>query len=59
MVNMGAGEYSLVIRKSARNQGHGLVLLAAADRKWSLDFSRQHYTVEGRALVVKYLNQGA
>lgn len=58
-VSMGVGEYCLVIRKSERNQGYGLALLEAADRRWSLDFWRQDYTVEGRALVVKYLNQRA
>ena len=58
-VGMHAGEYSIVIRKSERNHGYGLALLAAADSQWSLDFWCQRYTIEGRALVVKYLNQQA
>lgn len=58
-VGMDAGECSIVIRKSERYQGYGMELLAAADRQWSLDFWCQRYSAEGRAFVVKYLNQPA
>lgn len=58
-VSMDVGECSIVIRKSERHQGYGMELLAAADRQWSLDFWCQRFTAEGRAFVVKYLNQPA
>lgn len=57
--SMSPGEYSIVINESHRNRGYGLRLLKAADEKWSLNFWCQEYTSEGRALVIKYLNQRA
>jgi hypothetical protein len=55
--SMSSGEYSIVIDESQRRRGYGLLLLKAADEKWSLNFWCQEYTPEGRALAIKYLNQ--
>jgi hypothetical protein len=57
--SMSSGECSIVIDARQRNRGYALRLLKAADEKWSLNFWCQQYTAEGRALVIKYLNQRA
>ncbi len=51
------GEYSMTVWSGIRRRGVGTALVAEADRRWGLDFTRQNYTDAGRALVVKYLNE--
>jgi GNAT superfamily N-acetyltransferase len=49
------GNCDLSLRPSERGRGHGMQLLEEADRLWSLDFTIQMYTENGRRLVEKYL----
>ena len=55
--NKKPGEYFIIVHPSYRRRGIGAALLAAADEKWGLDFWRQDYSKEGRALAVKYLRE--
>jgi GNAT superfamily N-acetyltransferase len=50
------GSFLICVRPDARRKGIGTQLLQAAG---PLDFSKQHYTAEGRACVQRYLGTRA
>lgn len=49
------GSFIVVVDPGYRGQGIGKGLLAEADRRWSLNFDEQNYTIEGRALAAAFL----
>ena len=50
-------EFSIYVDPRVWRRGHGATILRAAHEHWHLNFWSQHYTAEGRALVLSFLNQ--
>jgi GNAT superfamily N-acetyltransferase len=51
------GNFNLWVDPDWHRQGIGTALITEADRRWSLDFEQQRYTLEGAALVARYLER--
>jgi GNAT superfamily N-acetyltransferase len=52
-----AGNVNLWVRPDRYRRGIGTRLLAEANRRWPIDWTRQSYTASGRALIARYLSQ--
>ena len=52
-------EFSIYVDPRVWRRGHGATILRAAHEHWHLNLWSQHYTAEGRALVLSFLNQNS
>lgn len=50
-----AGNVNLWVHPDAQRMGIGMKLLAEADRRWTIDFNQQQFTLAGAALTRRYL----
>lgn len=53
-----AGNVNMWVAPGWQGAGIGTTLLAAADRRWLINFAQQSYTTGGLAFVQRYLMRG-
>lgn len=52
-----AGNVSVWVDPRRRRRGIGTLLIAEADRRWSIDWSAQTYTTGGHRMTTRYLQR--